>query len=371
MAFYQQAVNLDSAFVQAWAQLSRAACSIANTSSNTSDLELCRSAAERATALDPDRAESRLAMGAYLQALPKDLTKALEQFTLGLQVHPNNAELLAASARAERSLGRFEAALAHLQQASRLDPRSIVASSTLARTYRELHRFKEADAEYARALTLAPTNLATVQGRATVYLSQGDLDGARKVIATALNHVSAKDVVIRFALFQEMMWVLPDDLRAQVVHLQPADFDNDRGMWALKVGATYLLMGDVGQARSYGRMSVAAYQESIKRFPEDAQRIELLGRALALAGQNEEAIRAGERSLALRETALDAVNGPYYKYQVARIFIQAGQYDRALDLIEPLLSMPGDITPGWLRIDPIFTPLRAHARFERLIKRGS
>jgi tetratricopeptide (TPR) repeat protein len=112
-----------------------------------------------------------------------------------------------------------------------------VASSTLARTYRELHRFNEADSEYARALTLAPTNLATVQGRATVYLSQGDLDGARKVIATALNHVSAKNVVIRFALFQEMMWVLPDNLRAQVVHLQPADFDNDRGMWALKIGA--------------------------------------------------------------------------------------------------------------------------------------
>jgi tetratricopeptide (TPR) repeat protein len=136
-------------------------------------------------------------------------------------------------------------------------------------------------------------------------------------------------------------------------------------------GATYLLMGDVEQARSYGRMSVAAYQESIKRFPGDAQRTELLGRALALAGQNEEAIRAGERSLALRETALDAVNGPYYKYQVARIFIQAGQHDRALDLIEPLLSLPGDITPGWLRIDPIFTPLHVHARFERLIKRGS
>jgi tetratricopeptide (TPR) repeat protein len=288
-----------------------------------------------------------------------------------LQVHPNNADLLAASARSERSLGRFEAALTHLEQASRLDPRSIVAASTLARTYRDLHRYKEADAEYARALSLAPTNLAIVQGRATVYLSQGDLDGARRVIATALMHVSAKAVVVRFALFQEMMWVLPDDLRAQVVHLQPADFDNDRGMWALKVGATYLMTGDIEKARSYGRQSVQEYQESIKRFPEDAQRTELLGRALALADQKEDAIRAGERSLALRETALDAVNGPYYKYQVARIFIQAGQHDRALDLIEPLLSMPGDLTPGWLRIDPIFAPLRNHPRFERLIRRGS
>jgi hypothetical protein len=31
-----------------------------------------------------------------------------------------------------------------------------------------------------------------------------------------------------------------------------------------------------------------------------------------------------------------------------RDYIQAGRYDRALDLIEPLLSNPGDITAGWL-----------------------
>jgi serine/threonine-protein kinase len=78
-------------------------------------------------------------------------------------------------------------------------------------------------------------------------------------------------------------------------------------------------------------------------------------------------VRAGERSLALRETTMDAVTGPYYRYQVARIFIQVGQHDRALDLIEPLLGMPGDLTPGWLRVDPIFNPLRGNPRFERLV----
>jgi hypothetical protein len=62
------------------------------------------------------------------------------------------------------------------------------------------------------------------------------------------------------------------------------------------------------------------------------------------------------------------VSGPYYKYQVARIYIMAGQYDRALDLIEPLLAGPGDLTPGWLRIDPIFAPLRGNPRFDRLTR---
>jgi TolB-like protein/Flp pilus assembly protein TadD len=367
MSYYQHAVGLDPTFIQAWVQLSRAACARTATTS-TAERELCRSAAERAAALAPNRPETRLAMGTYLRVIEEKSDKALDQYTLGLKAQPNNVDLLAEATNAERSLGRFDDALAHAQQAARLDPRSVVAANVLARTYHDTHRFKEADAEYSRALTLAPSNLRIVQSRAANCLSQGDLACARGVIATALAHVSAKDLIVRFATFQEMMWVLPDDLRAQILQLQPADFDNDRGMWALKVGATHLLMKDVAKARSYGRISAAEYRNAVKRIPDDAQLLELLGRALVLAGENEAAIEAGERSLALRETAVDAVSGPYYKYQVARIYIQAGQYERALDLIEPLLSLPGDLTPGWLRIDPIFTPLRGNPRFERLIK---
>jgi hypothetical protein len=35
-------------------------------------------------------------------------------------------------------------------------------------------------------------------------------------------------------------------------------------------------------------------------------------------------------------------------------------------LIEPLPAKPGDITPPWLRLDPIFKPLYGNPRFERL-----
>jgi serine/threonine-protein kinase len=368
IAEYERAVALDPSFAQAWAQLSRAACTIASSTPTPADLDRCRSGAERAVALGPDRPESRLAMGSYFRNVTKAFDKALEQYTIGLQAAPNHAELLAASAVIERTAGRFDDALTHLQRASQLDPRSVPAASNLARTFHDLHRHSEAQREYARAVSLAPTNLAVVQGQATAFLSQGDLNGARAVIADALKHANATAVVTRFATFQEMMWVLPDDLRAKVVDLQPSDFDNDRGMWALKVGGTFRLMGDAAQARSYGEIAATAYRETVKRYPTDPQQSELFGRALALAGHQAEAMEAGERSLALRETALDAVSGPYYKYQVARIYIMAGQYDRALDLIEPLLSGPGDLTPGWLRIDPIFAPLRGNPRFDRLAR---
>jgi tetratricopeptide (TPR) repeat protein len=367
---YEQAVALDPAFVQAWVQLSRAACRIARSSPTPADVERCRNGAERAVALAPNRPESRLAMGYYILTTTQDLRQALEQYTLGLQGAPNDAELLAGSANIERSLGRFEEGLAHLQRAASRDPRSVTAASGLARAYRDLRRYAEAEVEYDRALSLAPANLALFQAKATSHLSQGDLAAARAIIATAVQRTNVTAVVVRFATFFEMMWVLPDDLRAKVVDLQPSHFDNDRGMWALKVGATYRLMGDAVKAKSFGEISASAYEDIARRYPDDPQQQELVGRALALAGRNDDAVRAGERSLSLRRTTADAVNGPYFKYQVARIYIQAGQYERALDLIEPLLSQPGDLTPGWLRIDPIFTPLAGNPRFERLIKTG-
>jgi hypothetical protein len=56
------------------------------------------------------------------------------------------------------------------------------------------------------------------------------------------------------------------------------------------------------------------------------------------------------------------------KFQVARILIQSGEPDKALDLIVPLLSTNGsDLTPAYMRIDPSFAPLKGNPRFEKLI----
>ena len=169
------------------------------------------------------------------------------------------------------------------------------AVTTLARTYHDLHRYHEAVATYDQALALAPTNLSVVQGKVRTLLSRGDLEGARRVIRAALERVDAKSVIIRFATYEEMMWVLPEDLRARVVELQPKDFDNDRGMWALKVGATYRLMGDVARARNTGqrlRPHTSRWQRVMQTIRSNKSSSV---RALALAGQCARAVPAGER----------------------------------------------------------------------------
>jgi serine/threonine-protein kinase len=105
--------------------------------------------------------------------------------------------------------------------------------------------------------------------------------------------------------------------------------------------------------------------------PNDAQRRVIAGLQLAYLGRKDEAIAEGQRALALSPISKDAVNGPYYQHQMARIYLEVGEPEKALDLLEPLLRMPYYLSPGWLRIDPTFAPLKGNPRFEKLIAGGA
>jgi hypothetical protein len=50
------------------------------------------------------------------------------------------------------------------------------------------------------------------------------------------------------------------------------------------------------------------------------------------------------------------------------MYILLGDYDKALDLLEPLLKAPYYLSPGWLKIDPTFDPIRKNPRFQKLVR---
>jgi tetratricopeptide (TPR) repeat protein len=124
--------------------------------------------------------------------------------------------------------------------------------------------------------------------------------------------------------------------------------------------------GDRRRAAAYADSARAAFEQQLKATPEDAQRSVLLGVALAYLGRKDAAIREGERGLALQPITSDAQNGTYFQHQLARTYILVGEPEKALDQLEPLLKIPYYLSPGWLRIDPTFDPLRKNPRFQRL-----
>jgi len=367
---YAKAVALDSNFLQAWVAVARAASVSAGTAPTKELVEQARFAAEKAVALAPDRSEARLAMGSYLRDVKLDYDGAHHQYLEGLKRDPNNVELLAGLSSMERILGKFEDELAHAKQAAALDPRSINTARRLAAANHDLRHYPDELVAWDRALALAPTNLGIIQGKAFGYLSMGLLDSVHALVEDKLKTVDTTALLVRFAIYQETMWTLPPALWPRITTLTVKDFGGDKGHWGLKLGHTYRLLGDSVRARAFGDTAVAAFEAQLKDFPERAQLRELRGRALALAGRGKEAIEEADRSLKLRETTLDASIRPYVHFQVARILIQSGEYNRAMDLLEPLLKTPAsDVTPAYLRIDPTFKPLYGNPRFDRMAER--
>jgi hypothetical protein len=79
-------------------------------------------------------------------------------------------------------------------------------------------------------------------------------------------------------------------------------------------------------------------------------------------------VREGERGGALLPIGKDAYQGAYVQHQLVRIYLLVGELEKALDQLEPLLEMPYYLSPGWLRIDPTFAPLKGNPRFGRAVE---
>jgi tetratricopeptide (TPR) repeat protein len=239
--------------------------------------------------------------------------------------------------------------------------------SNLGQALLRLRRYEEAREIYGRALALAPTNLDLVVGKVTSYLGRGDLAGARAALAGVSSDVDPPALVAMVATVQDLGWVLDDGQRELLLRLTPSAFDDDKANWAYCLAQAYALKGDAGNLRRFAADAAKGFEELLRSTPDDAQLHAELGVARAYLGEKDEAIRAGERAVALAPVSKDAFVGPYIQLQLARIFTLVGEPEKALDQLEALLRMPYYLSPAWLRIDPNFEPLRKNPRFQSLV----
>jgi tetratricopeptide (TPR) repeat protein len=227
--------------------------------------------------------------------------------------------------------------------------------------------YPEALAMADRALALAPANLIVVLTKAEIYLAQGDLAAAQRVLGAVPSQVEPTALVAFMATYDDLYWILDEEQQQLLLRLTPRPFDNNRGTWALALAQTYALRGDQAHARAYADSARITYEAQLRGTPQDPQVHVLLGVANAYLGRKADAIRMGTKGVELRPVSKDAFAGPYNQLQLVRIYIMVGEAEKALDQLEPLLKIPYRLSPGWLKIDPAFDPLRKNPRFERLV----
>jgi tetratricopeptide (TPR) repeat protein len=366
---YEEAVALDSTFVRAWAQLARARAVLYYGGAPSAALaEATRHAAERVRVLAPTRPESHQAFGAFYNYVMADKLRGYVEDSTALALAPKDAELLGAVGFDELIFGRWEAARRHLEQATRLDPRSGVTADQLGNLLIYAREYPEAERALDHALQLLPANLLVRVDRAVVALVQGDLPSARAIINAAPKEVDSTALVAFVANYTDLGWVLDEAHQRLLLRLAPSAFDGSRSIWGIVRAQAYALRGNAATARVYADSARLAFEDQLTTDPKDDQLHVFLGLAFAYLGLKEAAIREGQRGVALRPISSDALTGPYVEHQLARIYILVGEPEKALERLEHLLKIPYYLSPGWLKIDPNFDPLRGNPRFERLVR---
>jgi serine/threonine-protein kinase len=367
---FQRAVDLDPDFASAWAALSSVHLLLFRSGGlQAGDVEAAGREMERALALGPGLPETYMAQGAWLE-LKDDRKGAMAAYESGLRAAPNNVDLLTRLAWVKSDLGHPEAALADLQRASRLDPRSPALAFTRFTTYFTVRRYAEAQVALNEARALVPPSLSWSHEQAWLRAAMGDLAGARAALADAHRIADSSAVVGYVSLREDLLWLLDDAERRRVLTLTPADLDGGRADWALALAQTYYRLGDREKARAYGDTASRAYAPLIPLAMSGGDSAQFAGvqaLALAYAGDAAAAARKGEAALTAAKSA-PFWQRDYVQYLLARVYMIGGEPEKTIDLLEPLARSPTcRMSPGFMRINPDFAALRGNPRFDRLV----
>ena len=100
--------------------------------------------------------------------------------------------------------------------------------------------------------------------------------------------------------------------------------------------------------------------------PDEFRRVFDYFDRIACLGRKEDAINEGKKAVELLPESEDAVEGPKATAALAEIYASVGEHDEAFLLLDHLLAVPNGLTVPQLRLDPVWDPLRADPRFQKL-----
>jgi len=341
-------------------------------------------AADQALRLQPALGDARLALAYYYYFGYRDYELARTEIAIAQQATPNDAEVWDAAGAIDRRQGLWEQAIPNFEKARQLDPRNNSVIWNLAETYACVGRYADAASTLADAWECCPDAHFFSLAHAAIDLkTNGDFAPLR----TALRNIpkdfdpggSVTIVALRVSLMERDYAEAARILRGSRAERYTdtglegpaAVFDGYSLPRAYLDGLVARGQGDKDSADRAFDVAQQMVETDMAQWLDDAKATALLGILQALRGNKDEAIRAGRRAVELLPVSKDAYDGPLIATKLAVIYAQVGEADRAIELLTDLMKTPNGPTPGTLRVEPEWDPLRGDPRFEKLAMAGA
>jgi len=374
---YERALQLDPNFSLAAADLSRLESWIYHTFDPTPPRgEKARALAERALKLQPDSPEGHLALGFSYYYGDRDYERALKEFDIAQQGLPNEAEVYLAIGAIQRRQGKWTESNANLEKACSLRPNESWPLQNLTLNYQMLRNFAAANKTLDRALKLEPESLGLWSIKLDLEICEkGTFETMKRGAAALANTQVPEEMrahlvgpVIRIRLLERKYEEALQEAEAAKDEFLAKNPESLFAKYEVIGIAKKMLKDDAGARAAL--LAARGYAEKyVSDAPNDAARHSKLAEILAWLGDKDSAIAEAKRGMELMPESVDAFEGPVLTQTLAEVYGIVGEQDKAIDLLDGLLSRPGPTTVPFLKAVPIWDPLRSNPRFAELLKR--
>ncbi|MBS0658757.1 MAG: protein kinase [Verrucomicrobia bacterium] len=366
-SLYEQALSVDPNYAEAAARLSLSQSQAYWQGSDRSParLALARQAADRATALGPGLAITRLALGDVLYRSQNDYKRSLLEFERAAEIEPNNAEAWYFAALAARRLGRWDTAHRYFARSLELDPNSERNRSEFLNTL--LDRRMWAEAEAATMMNGQP--LPSFESERV--LAQAHLLNSWEPIITHARTQSKQTEAGLVAYYQVRAGLWREVI--ETVKAAPEQTSADvplRIELMLSLGLAHLALGEINEAaRAFDGLVKQLEPALLVADPRDGENWIKIAIAQAALGRTDETVAAVDKALRLLTLDRDAVRGAATLGDCAMAYAILGDYERAYPLLEQSLAVPSEVTTLSLRLSPRWLWLRRDPKFAEWIAR--
>src|SRR6266566_1842583 len=368
-----EAINRDPNFVSAYCYAARAndLFFFFDLDPTPERISLADAAVKAALRFRPDSAEAHFARADYYFRCLRDYDRAQEELAIARPGLPNSTPFFILSGYINRRRNHFADAERDFSTAFALDPRNPNAYNLLADTYVLERRFPEAVHVYDNVLAAGETvPIVRFRRAGSILYGTGDTGPMRDILE--------KFPGMEFAGGQTpvrcWMAMLDHDYAQAEKFLADSsrkDFqDVDFSFYFPKSWYEAMIArekGDSVRAASAFRECREILAQRLIIKPEHARTIAVLAQVDAGLGNKELAVREAQHAIDLVPISKDIYDGALVLEGLAEVYTWTGERDRAIELVQKLLTMPGYTNYGRLKFHPLWAPLRGDPRFDKIV----
>jgi serine/threonine-protein kinase len=334
--------------------------------------------AERALQLQPDLPEAHLARGISYYYGDNNYDAALKEFDIAQRGLPNESEIYLYIGSIQRRQGKWAESTSSMEKAVNLNPKDGWSLLNLTHNYAMLRDYDKANKTIDRALVLNPTGFEPLELKSKLAIAEnGDFSVAEKAFEAGKSLPMTEEQKVQTAAARANVFLLE---RKYIEGLRVAESLPDDRLAGLPGGLCdkyYFIafarksVHDEDGARAAFLKARSAAEEQLKRSSDAADNHIQLAKVLAYLGEKDSALAEAQRASELLPESKDAFSGPDIAEGVAQVHAIVGENDRAIEILDGLLSRPSSITVQMLKINPIWDPLRNDPNFQALLTKYS